>query len=163
MGCWAQNSKPGFCACLMADGALLLICCYAGPLWRKYGSAVKAFCLMWKPFQQSNHRRHFAVKQNDHCREPTWAPQNSINMNSNKLKRLRKIWWVTGEGYPVKTRDMEWDWLDVFWSGAKGVFGVYLDLFLLLFWLGFFWLLLEAKSYFWAGEVALTLLCFLLL
>jgi hypothetical protein len=35
MGCWAQNSKPGFWACLMADGALLLICCYAGLLWRE--------------------------------------------------------------------------------------------------------------------------------
>ena len=123
MGCWAQNSKPGFWACLMADGALLLICCYAGPLWRKYGYAVKPFCLLWKPsFQQSNHRRHFAVKQNDHCREQTWAPQNSINMNSNKLKKLRKIWWVTGEGYPLKTRDMEWDWLDVFLEWCKECF-----------------------------------------
>ena len=35
MGCWAQNSKPGFWACLMADGALPLICYYAGPLYRE--------------------------------------------------------------------------------------------------------------------------------
>ena len=39
---------------------------------------------------------------------------------------------MTGEGCPLKTRDMEWDWLDVIWSGAKSVFGVYFDLFLLL-------------------------------
>ena len=116
--------------------------------------------LLWKPFQQSNHRRHFTVKQNDHCREPTWAPQNSINMNSNKLKRLRKIWWVTGEGYSLKTRDMEWGWLDVSWSFCKECFGMVIDLFLLLVpWLGF-WLLVEAKGCFWAREGCLDITAF---
>ena len=81
-------------------------------------------------------------------------------MNSNKLKRLRKIWWVTGEGYPLKTRDMEWGWLDVSWSFCKECFGMGIDLFLLLVpWLGF-WLLVEAKGCFWAGEGCLDITAF---
>ena len=44
-----KTPNQAFGACLMADGALPLICCYVGPLWGKYGFAVKAFCLRWKP------------------------------------------------------------------------------------------------------------------
>ena len=40
-----KTPNQAFGACLMADGALPLICYYVGPLWGEYGSAVKAFCL----------------------------------------------------------------------------------------------------------------------
>ena len=55
---------------------------------------------------------------------------------------------------------MEWDWLNVTWSGAKSVLGVYLDLFLLLCWLGFFGFLLGVKDYFWAGAGCLDIVVF---
>ena len=68
-----------------------------------------------------------------------------------------------GEDYPLKTRIMEWVVLGVLWNLAKNVLmWVLIFFFFFSFDLGS-GLLLEAKSCFWAGEIGLTLLHFLLL
>ena len=90
-----------------------------------------------------------------------WAPQNNININSNKLKRLRKIWWVIGEGYPLKTRDNGMELIRCLWSFSRGCFCTGIDLFLLLIpWLGFFGFLMETKGCLWAGGDCLDMTVF---
>jgi hypothetical protein len=46
--------------------------------------------------------------------------KNNVKMNSDKLKRLRKIWWERGEDYPLKTCIMEW----VIWVFYEGIDGM---------------------------------------
>ena len=119
--------------------------------------------LLWEPSsQQSNYCRHFSVKPNNHCRQQTWAPQNNINMNSNKLKGLRKNLMRDGGGLSLENTWRGIGLIRCLWSFSRGCFGMGIDLFLLLVpWLGF-WPLVETKGYFWAGEVGSALLHFLL-
>ena len=82
-------------------------------------------------------------------------------MSSNKLEMTKRDLMGKGEDYPLKTCIMEWV---VLWNLAKNVLmWVLIFFFFFSFDLGF-WLLLEAKSCFWARKTGpLILLHFLLL
>ena len=120
-----------------------LICCYVGPLCEEeYRSAVKVPLSTQELLQTTNvnipstNKRATAdskceypfYQQKNYCRQQTWisllptkellqtadvSKQEQYKMNSDKLKRLRKIVWERGRIIP---------WKHASWSGLFGCF-----------------------------------------